>query len=103
MKDTLFLSKDESEWMEKGGGGVAALGAETRPQPNDSEPGKDRVSVERVGELGQRKIPGLHLTGWGFSIQHKVMKGAWRKREVLRTDRWSSKESRQRQNCGVGQ
>ena len=28
VKDTLFLSKVESEWMEKGGGGVVALGAE---------------------------------------------------------------------------
>lgn len=28
VKDTLFLSKTESEWMVEGGGGVVALGAE---------------------------------------------------------------------------
>lgn len=28
VKDTLFLSKAESKWMEEGGGGVVALGAE---------------------------------------------------------------------------
>lgn len=61
MKDTLFLSKAESERMVAGRGGVPALGP---------EPERDRVLVERVGELGQRKIPGLRLTGWVPSVQH---------------------------------
>lgn len=52
VKDTLFLSKAESEWMV---GGRA--------------PQRDRVLVERVGELGQRKIPGLRLTDRFPSIQ----------------------------------
>lgn len=69
VNDTFLLSKVESDWMEKIGGGVVALGAEPRPQPTEPEPGRDRLSVERVGELGQRKIPGLHLTGWGSSVQ----------------------------------
>lgn len=62
MKDTLFLSKAESEWMVVGRGGVPALG----PEP---EPERERVLVERVGELGQRKIPGLRLTDWVASVQ----------------------------------
>lgn len=66
LKDTLFLSRAESEWMEERGGGVIALRAVPRPQPV-----KDSRSVDREGELGQRKIPGLHLSGWGSSVQHK--------------------------------
>lgn len=62
VKDTLFLSKPESEWVEKGG--VVALAAEP-------EPGRDRVSVERMGELGQRKIPRLRPTDWGSSIRQR--------------------------------
>lgn len=64
MNDTLFLSKAESERVVEGGGGVVALA----PEPG---PGRDRVSVERVGELGQRKIPGLRLTGWGSTVQQE--------------------------------
>lgn len=71
VKDTLFLSKAESKWMEEGGGGVVALGAEPWPQPTEPETGRDRVSVERMGELGQRKIPDLRLTSWGFSVQQR--------------------------------
>lgn len=56
VKDTLFLSKAESEWMVEGGGGVVALVAAPLPQPTEPEPGRGKVSVpvERVGELGQR-------------------------------------------------
>lgn len=71
VKDTLFLSKAESEQVEEGGGGVVALGAEPWPQPARPEPGRDRVSVERMGELGQRKIPGLRLSDWGSSVQQR--------------------------------
>lgn len=71
VKDTLFLSKAESDWMEESGAEVVALGLEPQPQPTEPEPGRDRVSVERMGELGQRKIPGLHLTEWGSSIQQQ--------------------------------
>lgn len=60
LKDTLFLSKAESERTVVGRGGVPALGP---------EPERDRVLVERVGELGQRKIPGLRLTDWIPSVR----------------------------------
>lgn len=91
MNDTLFLSKAESEWTVEGGGGVVALGAELSP-------GRDRVFVERVGELGQRKIPGLSLTGWGLSDPaEKQMEDAQReKKGILRMDRQSNEESGQR-------
>lgn len=69
MKDTLFLSKTLSEWTVEGGGRVVALGSEVLPQPTKPEPRRDSVSVERVGELGQRKIPSLRLTG--STIQQK--------------------------------
>lgn len=82
VKDTLFLSKAESEWMEEGGGGVVALGPGLWPQPTEPEPGRDRVSVERVGELGQRKIPGLHLNGWGSTIQQRNTWRLHRERQI---------------------
>lgn len=66
VKDTLFLSKVGSERTEGKRGDVAALGAEPFPQPAVAEPRRDRV-----GELGQRKIPGLCLTGWVFSVQQR--------------------------------
>lgn len=75
VKDTLFLSKVGSEWTDKRGD-VAALWAELFPQPTEPAPGRDRVSVDRavvdrVGELGQRKIPGLCLTVWVPSVQQR--------------------------------
>lgn len=66
MKDTLFLSKAESEWM-FGGRGRGPV------------PQRERVLVERVGELGQRKIPGLRLTDWLPSIQQSYR---WRGENV---------------------
>lgn len=90
VNDTLFLSKAESERTVEGGGGVVALGAELSP-------GRDRVFVERVGELGQRKIPGLSLTGWGLSDPaEKQMEDAQRgKKGILRMDRQSNEERQQ--------
>lgn len=75
VKDTLFLSKAESEWMVVGRGGVPALGPEPGPQPPEPEPERDRVLVDRVGELGQRKIPGLRLTDLVPSIQQSYRWG----------------------------
>lgn len=68
VKDTLFLSKAESELVVQGRGGVVALGAEPGPLPSKAGPGMDRMSVEREGELGQRKIPGLRLIVWESSV-----------------------------------
>lgn len=87
VKDTLFLSKVGSERTEDKWGDVAALEAELFPQPKEPAPGRDRVSVDRVGELGQRKIPGLCLTGWVPSVQQRYRRGAHRgkKKEILRT------------------
>lgn len=70
VKDTLFLSKAESEWM-FGGRGWGPV------------PQKDRVVVERVGELGQRKIPGLRLTGCLPSIQQNYRQRGEKVRDVL--------------------
>lgn len=76
VNDTLFLSKAESERTVEGGGGVVALGEELSP-------GRDRMFVERVGELGQRKIPGLSLTGWGLSgPAEKQLEDAQREKKV---------------------
>lgn len=87
VKDTLFLSRVGSERTEDKWGDVAALEAELFPQPTEAAPGRDRVSVGRVGELGQRKIPGLCLTGWVPSVQQRYRRGARRgnKKETLRT------------------
>lgn len=103
VKDTLFLSKAESEWMEGGRGGVEALGAEPWPQPTEPEPGRDRVSVERVGELGQRKIPGLRLTGWTPSIQQE---NRWRvhreKKKEMKSENKKGEEWSEAQKLKLG-
>lgn len=84
VKDTLFLSKAESEWMVVGKGGVPGLG----PRPLGPQPEKDRVLVDRVGELGQRKIPGLRLTDWvpSFHPAEGEMERVHRDRD--RAERW---------------
>lgn len=81
VKDTLFLSKVGSERTEDKWGDVAALEAELFPQPKEPPPGRDGVSVDRVGELGQRKIPGLCLTGWVPSEQQRYIRGAQREKK----------------------
>lgn len=58
VKDVLFLRRAESEWVEEGGGRVVFCGVDPETPPH-AEPEKD---VERTGELGQRKMPGLCLT-----------------------------------------
>lgn len=86
VKDTLFLSKVGSERTEDKRGDVAALEAELFPQPTEPAPERDRVSVDRVGELGQRKIPALCLTGWVPTVQRVYRRGVQRgKNETLRT------------------
>lgn len=76
MKDTLFLSKVGSERTEDKRGDVAALGAELFPQPTVPAPERDRV-----GELGQRKIPGLCLTGWVPSVQQRHRRGTHKEKQ----------------------
>lgn len=79
MKDTLFLSKVVSERTEDKRGDVAALGAGLFPQPTVPAPRRDRV-----GELGQRKIPGLCLTGWVPSVQQRYRRGTHKEKQTLR-------------------
>lgn len=76
MKDTLFLSKVGSEWTGDKRGDVAALGAEPFPQPTVPAPRRDRV-----GELGQRKIPGLCLSGWVPSVQQRCRRGTHKEKQ----------------------
>lgn len=76
VKDTLFLRKVGSEGTEEKRGDVAALGAELLPQPAVPAPGRDRV-----GELGQRKIPGLCLTGWVPSVQQRHRRGTHKEKQ----------------------
>ena len=71
LKDTHFLRGEESDGRAQRRGGVSTLGAEACLQPIGPGPGRGRESVERAGELGHRKIPGLRLIGWGFSVQRK--------------------------------
>lgn len=68
------------DWTEQKGGGVSTLGAEACLQPIGPGPGKGRESVERAGELGHRKIPGLHLIGWGLAVQRNQMAGGQKTR-----------------------
>lgn len=70
---------EEPVGVEETGGGVVALGTEPRPQPTDSEPGRGRESVDRVGELGQRYIPGLVLIGWGLTYPAETDGGSTEK------------------------
>ena len=72
---------------------MSTLGAEACLQPIGRGPGRGRESVERAGELGHRKIPGLRLIGWGFSVQQKQTAGRTDdERDATGTQRHSKEE-----------
>lgn len=78
LKDTLILRGGEFDWSKQRGGGMSTLGSEACLQPIGPGPGRGRGSVERAGELGHRKIPGLHLIG--FAVQQKQTVGGQKTR-----------------------
>lgn len=92
LKDTLFLSRAESECVVEG-----------RGEWPESGGGRDMGSVGRTGELGHKKIPGLRRMGCFSSVQHththKDTEDGWREinRGMEKTGRRKKKHSNQRE------